>query len=106
MGNDPEIKFQGIKSLIFQEVERTLRRLPVSFFIRSKVYINFSIFFMTLKVSKALFSAFDLMIVHVANNFFQEIKSLTNVYKLSISWSNLLKVFFNFCSLEIFLTQF
>jgi hypothetical protein len=40
MGNDPEIKFQGTKSLIFQEVERMLRRLKVSFSIRSKVRLG------------------------------------------------------------------
>ncbi len=36
MGNDHEVKFQEIKSHIFQ-VKRTIRRLKVSFFRRSKV---------------------------------------------------------------------
>ena len=44
LGNDHEVEFQEIESHIFQEVERLIRILKVSFFRRSKVSIIFANF--------------------------------------------------------------
>jgi hypothetical protein len=41
LGDDPEVKFQEIKSHIFQEIKRKIRRSKVSFFRRSKALIIF-----------------------------------------------------------------
>ncbi len=39
MRNDHEIEFQEIKSLIYQKIKKTIRRLKFSFFMRSNVFM-------------------------------------------------------------------
>jgi hypothetical protein len=74
MGYDLEIEVQEIESRLLQEVERTIRRLKVSFFMRSKV-LYFSTFFRRSKVEKALFQTFNLLKNLFATSLIRRLKA-------------------------------